>query len=103
MRRRFFIGSRQVRCFGCGLSTSVDGGQALDAGKFFGEKWHQAPLSQHQLAFTQFPALPNDGLEGGGRDVVVFTRQGQLGGMGSGVEVFRDLLLVAATDIPAKH
>ena len=86
--------------FGDRFRACVDGGQALGMGEFFGKN-ETRPQRARTMRVRPVPALPNDELEGGERDVVIGARHGQLGGNGDGVEVFGDLQLVSATDIPA--
>ena len=69
----------------------------------FVKKGIRPPASQDEFAIACLPALPDDGLMSRGGDVVVRVRHRQIGRVWRSVKPFRDLLFVAATNVPATH
>ena len=53
------------RLGGDGLGFGIEGGEAFERGKAFGEEGNQAPAHEQQLAHSSVAAIADDGLKGG--------------------------------------
>lgn len=87
------------QCFGLG----VDRRQTLEIGKAYGVVRDKTPAHQYQLALAGLFVVADDGLEGGGSNVVVGLVEHKVGEIPAHVEMFGDFLFVRSTVVAATH